>query len=107
MLELDYINTKQPDPATVQDWKLVDANGNFIAPPLSSFNVTVNGQTVGVSGVGFKRHTFYAPFLTYDLRIENSLYLQLSSPLSDNQTVQVQNPGATIWPASKQFIATS
>lgn len=105
LLELKLITTKAGDPAPVTQWNFVN-NGNFTAPPTSEFNVTVNGQTVAVTGVGFKRRPLYAPIETYDLRIENSLYLQLASPVSDNQTVQVHNPDTTLWPASMQYSAT-
>jgi hypothetical protein len=42
----------------------------------------------------------------YDLRVLNSIYLQLATPVSDNQIVQVQNPNATLWPTNMQFAAT-
>jgi len=44
LLELHLINTKQPDPAPVDSWNFVDASGQFVAPALSQFAVTVNGQ---------------------------------------------------------------
>jgi hypothetical protein len=106
LLELKLINTKDPDPAQVAQWNFVN-NGNFTAPPVSAFNVLVNGQVVAVTGVGFKRRPLYAPYETYDLRIENSLYLQLAAPVSDNQSVQVLNPGASLWPATTHFSATA
>src|SRR5438477_1743519 len=40
-------------------------------------------------------------------RIDNSLYLQLATPISDNQTVSVQNPGGALWPSSLSFSATA
>jgi hypothetical protein len=107
MLELKLINTKQPDPARVTQWDLVDASGNFLAPPASAFTVTANGQPVAVTAVGFKRRPIYAPFEMYDLRIENSLYLQLATPISDNQVIEVKNASGSMWPSSMQFIATA
>jgi hypothetical protein len=104
LLELKLITTKAGDPAPVTQWNFVN-NGNFTAPPVSAFNVTVNGQAVAVTGVGFKRRPLSAPIASYDLLIENSLYLQLASPVSDNQTVQVRNPDTTLWPASTQYTA--
>jgi hypothetical protein len=105
LLELKLINTKDPDPAVVTSWNLVN-NFVFSAPPLNAFAVTANGQSVGVQAVGFKRRPLYAPLAAYDLRIENSMYLQLSSPISDNQTIVVQNPNGSLWPATTQFTAT-
>src|SRR5712671_6250517 len=105
LLELKLINTKQPDPARVTQWDLVDANNQFLTPSTSAFAVTANGQSVSVTAVGFKRRPLSAPFEVYDLRIENSLYLQLAAPISDNQTVEVKNPGGNLWSSAMQFIA--
>src|SRR5437764_3726909 len=77
LLELKLINTKQPDPARVLQWDLVNSIGQFVAPSAGEFAVTVNGQSVPVTAVGFKRRPIYAPVATYDLRIENSIYLRL------------------------------
>ena len=62
------------------------------ARPRSEFTVTVNGQTVSVSAVGFKRRVLYAPLDSYDLRIQNSLYLQINGTVADNAAVIVTNP---------------
>jgi len=107
VLELTCINTKAADPARVTDWDFVNANNQFQAPALSEFAVKVNGQTVTVQSVGFKRRPAYAPNYVRDLRIENCLYLKLAAPITDNQTVEVKNPSGALWPASKQFIATA
>src|SRR5208282_5894502 len=104
LLELVLINTKEPDPATLTNWNLVDS-GSFSAPSTSAFTVTANGQTFPVSAVGFKRCPLWAPFQDYDLRIESSLYLELASALPTNVTVQVANPGGALWPASTAFSA--
>src|SRR5438105_13777757 len=67
VLELKLINTKQPDPARVTQWDLIDSNGNLLTPATSAFAVTANGQAVAVTAVGFKRRPIYAPFEMYDL----------------------------------------
>ncbi len=103
MLELVHINTKQPDPAAVTDWNFVDSNSNFQSPSPSQITVTVNGQSVPVQSVGFKRRLLYANENNYDIRIENCLYLQLSGTITNNQNVVVQNPDGTLWPSSAQF----
>src|SRR5207248_9823563 len=104
LLEVKLINTKQPDPARVGQWDLVNSSGQFVPPSAGEFAVTVNGQTISVIAVGFKRRPLYAPLAAYDLRIENSLYLQLASPVSDNQTVEVKNPDGTLWPPSLRYV---
>ena len=103
LLELVRINTKQPDPARVDSWDFVDGNGQFQAPPTSAFAVTANGQPIAVQSVGFKRRPLYAPLARRDLRIENSLYLQLGSPILDGQIVEVKNPSGTLWSMSLVF----
>ena len=105
LLELTLINSKPPDPARVDSWDFVDAGGVFHAPALSEFAVTVGGQPAVVQSVGFKRRPLYAPLAVRDLRIDNRLYLRLATAVGNNQTVEVKNPGGTLWPASKQFIA--
>jgi len=61
LLELKLINTKQPDPARVSQWDLVDGNGQFIAPAAGAFTVTANGQPVAVTAVGFKASSAMRP----------------------------------------------
>src|SRR5436190_7279406 len=104
LLELVNINTKPPG-GNVNSWDWV-VDGNFSPPNLSSIRVIVNGQTNNVIGVGFKRRPIYAPQATWDLRIANSLYLQLNSPIADGQSVQVINDG-TLWPTTVQYVATA
>ncbi len=96
LLELKMFNTMDQGASAPSTWNLVN-NLTFIAPALNQFAVTVNGQSILVTGVGFKRRPLYAPLVNYDLRIENSLYLQLAAPVADNQTVVVQNPNGSLW----------
>ena len=103
LLELKLITTKQADPAPVTQWNFVDANSQLTLPAPSAFAVTADGQPVSVAAVAFKRRPLYAPWSGYDLRIENNLYLQLSGPISDNQTIQVKNPDGTLWNSSMNF----
>ena len=105
LLELKLITTKQPDPASVTQWNFVDSNSQLTLPPASAFSVTADGYPVNISLIGFKRRPLYAPMSGYDLRIENSIYLQLSGPVSDNQTIQVVNPDGTLWSSSMQFVS--
>jgi Glycosyl hydrolase family 9/Cellulase N-terminal ig-like domain len=105
LLELKLINTKDPAPAQVTQWNWVN-NQQVSLPPASAFTVTANGQSVPIqSVVGFKRRVLYAPLVAYDLRIENSLYIQLSAPLADNQTVEVKN-STGLWNANQNFTTT-
>jgi len=107
VLEVRCVNTKQADPARVDGWDFVNANNQLQAPAVSEFAVKVNGQTVAVQSVGFKRRPAYAPNLTRDLRIDNCLYLKLATPVAENQTVEVKNPSGALWPATKQVVATA
>ncbi|HHY84550.1 MAG TPA: glycoside hydrolase family 9 [Verrucomicrobia bacterium] len=104
LLELVRINTKQPWPARVDSWDWVTDDGNFIPPNMSSIRVIVDGQTNAVTGIGFKRRPIFATLEFWNLRIANSLYLQLSQPIVEGQSVQVINDGA-VWPTDMQFSA--
>ena len=106
ILELVRINTKQPDPGTLDSWDWVDGDGNFAPPDMSSIKVVINGQTNNATVAGFKRRPLYAPQAMWDLRIANSLFLQLNAPVSDGQSVQVINDGS-LWPTNMNFAATA
>lgn len=106
VLELVRVNTKAPDPGTLDSWDWVDTNLDFTPPDLSSIRVVINGQTNAATVLGFKRRPIYAPQATWDLRIGNYLYLQLSNPIADGQSVQVINDG-TLWPTNMQFATTA
>jgi len=105
VLELVRINTEQQYTGTPDSWTWVDGNGNLTLPDLSSVKVVINGQTNSATAIGFKRRPLYAPQATWDLRIANSLYLQLNNPVSDGQSVQVVNDGS-VWPTNMLFSAT-
>jgi hypothetical protein len=107
LLELRQINTKAPDPAEVGTWNLVNSSGVFTAPDVSEFVVTVSGQKVEVTSVGFRRRVSFAPLASYDLRIDNALYLEVAEPIADNSTVAVTNPSETVFPSSVAFSAVS
>ncbi len=106
LLELYLVNTKQPDPATVDSWDWVTNEADFAPPNLSSIQVNVDGQVDPVAQIGFKRRPLYAPLNYWDLRIGNYLYLKLSTPIVDNQIVQVINDG-TLWPTTNAFTAVA
>jgi len=106
LLEVRLINSKAADPAPVDAWNFINASGLLQILPLTEFLVTANGLPVIVQSVGFKRRPAYAPLATRDLRIENCIYLQLLTPLADNQAVEVKNLTGNLWPASMQFTAT-
>jgi hypothetical protein len=103
LLELRRITTKEPDPATVTEWNFVSSAGTLTAPDASKFAVTVNGQTMAVTGVDFRRRAAYAPLNQRDVRIDNCLYLTLAGTVPDGATVEVRNPDGTLWPSTMIF----
>jgi hypothetical protein len=92
VLELQLITRKDPDPAQPATWNFVNASQQLTAPAASEFNVTANGQSVGVQSVSFKRRPLYAPLNERDLRLENNIYLHLASPIAEGQSVQGPQP---------------
>ncbi len=107
LLELTLVTTKKPAPARVTQWDFVSVDGKLRLPSPAEFTVLVDGKTVPVKTVGFRRRVLYAPFKVRDLRIGNYLYLALSSPIADNQTVEVQNPDSKLWKPPTRFSARS
>jgi len=105
VLELVLINTTPPNSSKVDSWNWVGRRGDFIGTDYSSVQVIIDGQTNTATVIGFKRRPLYAPQAAWDLRIANSLYLQLSNNISDGQSVQVVNDG-TVWPANLSFAAS-
>ena len=106
VLELLLMNTRQPNLAMVNSWNWLDTNNDFTPPDMSSVQVIVDGQFYSPSAIGFKRRPLYAPQGVWDLRIANDLYLQLTTPISPGQSVQVVNDG-TVWPTNLIFAATA
>lgn len=106
VLELLLMNTKQPDPATVDSWNWISTNNVFTPPNMSSVKVLINGQSYSPAAIGFKRRPLYAPQQDWDLRIANDLYLQLTNSIAAGESVVVVNDG-TVWPTNLVFAATA
>jgi len=108
MLDLVLINTETSGTGSpVTCWNYVSSSGTLTLPSVSEYVVSVNGQPVSVVSSGFKRRPLSAPLAVRDLRIENHLYLQLSSSIADNSVVTVTNPDQTVWASSVIFSSTS
>jgi hypothetical protein len=105
-LELLRINGMPPG-GPVDSWNFDVTEGVFTTPPLTEFNVTVDGQAVAVTGSGFRRRAVSVPPQVRDLRVESRLFLRLAAPVPDGAAVVVTNPGATLWPASFSFAITA
>jgi len=105
LLELSLVTTKQPDPARLERWDFIDPSGQCRLPAPQEFTVSAGDRAIPVKGVGFRRRVLYAAFKERDLRIGNSLYLQLAVPIGDGQTVEVKNPSKSLWPPALRFTA--
>ncbi len=105
LLELRLIDSKPAGIGPLNFWNFVDSSGRITAPSTAAFTVTVAGQSWTVQAVGFKRRVCYAPLNAYDLRVENNLYLQLTTPIPDGQVVSVTNPEGTLWTSAIKFSA--
>jgi len=105
ILELTLVTTKPPPPAAPEQWNFIAQNGPTRLPAADDFQVLADNKRIPVNKVGFKRRVIYAPFKDRDLRIGNSLYLQLADEVRDGQAIEVKNPRAKLWPATVQFKA--
>ncbi|MBA4138149.1 MAG: glycoside hydrolase family 9 [Opitutus sp.] len=102
LLELVRLN-RQPRGGGPDSWDFVDANGRATLPQPAQFAVTVNGRTVAVQQVGFKRRPLHAPLERHDLRILNNLVLRLAEDIPEGATVAVRNPDSTVFSADANF----
>src|SRR6266850_4790975 len=107
VLELTLVTKKDPDPAKSEAWNFVNNSGQGQLPVPGDFFVSASGKSIPIKAVGFKRRALYAPLKQRDLRVGNYLYLQLVSPIPDNQTVKVENPGKKLWAPPIEFVAKS
>ena len=105
VLELTRLNVKQPNTA-MPAWNFVNG-GSASLPGAGEFAVTVNGQSVAVTAVGFKRRPLYAPLAVRDLRVESTIYLKIAAPVGTDQSVVVKNPSGSLWPASMSFAVSA
>jgi len=90
-LELTLITTKAPDSA-VTSWDFVDNNFQLRLPATNEVVVTVNGKSIPIKTIGFKRRPVYAPVKERDLRIGNYLYLELAEAVKEGDPVKVEFP---------------
>ncbi|HZV33192.1 MAG TPA: glycoside hydrolase family 9 protein [Verrucomicrobiae bacterium] len=103
LLGVTLITTQPKSPGP--QWDFVTGAGKLELPATNEFVVTIAGSDCPVSAVGFKRRVAYAPLKQHDIRIGNHLYLKLSRPIAEGQSVEVKNPDGILWPASQRLIA--
>ncbi len=74
----------------------------------TDFDVLVDGKRAELAGLGFKRRVLYAPLKARDLRVRNSVYLELKQPLLTSEPVRTVKlvPPARLELRSKQPLAT-
>jgi Glycosyl hydrolase family 9/Cellulase N-terminal ig-like domain len=104
VLELTYVTAVKQGADRPDQWDFPKRDGQLQLPSPDEFTVTVDGKRVVVKNVGFKRRVLYAPFKRWDLRLANYLYLQVATPIQENETVDVKNPTQKLWPADLRFV---
>ncbi len=77
-------------------------------PGPTQFQVSVDGTSATVQGVGFKKHPIYSEFHGSDTRVEKTLYLKLSSAITgtpNSTSVEVtDSPQGSLW-QNMRFVA--
>jgi hypothetical protein len=106
ILELTLITSKDPSPARVTTWDFVSDRFGLTLPSSSEFAVTANSQPLAITKISFKRRVLSATMKQRDVRIGNYIYLELSTPLSDGQAVEVKNPSGALWNTGIKYITT-
>jgi hypothetical protein len=101
-LELMRVTMQQSNrPPSAWNW----VSNNVFSYP-GNITVVVNGVTNTIVKTGFKRRVLYAPLNEWDLRVANELYLQVATPITNNQSVQVFSDGVN-WPTTMVFSNTA
>ncbi|BCU79571.1 glycoside hydrolase family 9 protein [Luteolibacter sp. LG18] len=90
LIELGRINT-QPQGGPPDSWNFIATNGTFTPP--TGFEVRVAGVVQPANVLSFRRRPLYAPLAIRDLRIDNRLYISLSSPVPDGAVITLSTNG--------------
>ncbi|MBP7126482.1 glycoside hydrolase family 9 protein [Myxococcota bacterium] len=104
VLQVLLVQTAAPD-RWPESWDFA-REGSARLPPASSFQVTVQGRTVAVTRVGFRRRPVFGPRGRRDLRLESVLTLHLASDLPDRGEALLANPGGEAWARDRTLRAT-
>lgn len=102
VLELTLVNTKAPNAERVTSWDFVQSFALSL-PDVQSLIVTADSEPVRIEALGFRRRPLFAPLKKRDLRIGNSLYILLASPLLEGQIVKVDNPAGNLFGPGVEF----
>ncbi|HWQ93146.1 MAG TPA: cellulase N-terminal Ig-like domain-containing protein, partial [Clostridia bacterium] len=103
LLELTLTTGLKAGHATPPDWSYADDNGKTRLPDANVFSVRLGDKTIPVKRVGFKRRAAYAPLKAYDLRVENTLYLELAEPIPQGQPLEIVRAPDKSWRSNLQF----
>lgn len=106
LLELTLVTTKKENERPV-GWDFVGDNFKPQLPAASDFRVSVDGEELAISKVGFKRRPLYGPLKARDLRIQNQLYLELDRAIPAKAQVRVENLNGKLWVAEVKFEASA
>lgn len=85
-LEMSRVYQKEDKELPPKVW---DFSDEAKRPAPADLEVTVGGTPVAVKEVGFRRRVLYAPLKVRDLRVGNSLFLKLASPVPEGAEVRV------------------
>ena len=90
LLELTLVTAKQTGFLSSQSWDFADDR----LPDPGRFDVKAAGAPIPIAKVGFRRRPIYAPLKKRDLRIGNSLFLELVRPIPEGATVTLTDTDA-------------
>ncbi len=88
LLELFLVSSKKGG-QEVEPWDFISTGKRA---RLTSLVVQTDSKNVPIQRTGFRRRVLSAPLKHPDLRIGNSLFLQLAEPLTPGSNVSVQDP---------------
>jgi hypothetical protein len=89
LLEIRLAGRKESKDGPVKNLEAFQSPQGPRLPEASDYEVTINGQPVGVKEVGYRQELYYAAFKGYDMRVLGTVYLRLEKPATPGSKVSV------------------
>jgi len=102
MIQVRAVASRQGWELPPSHWGAVERDGTAVTvPEAKEFEIRVDGVAVTPLRTGFRREPILADYHQFDLRLLNSLFLELPDALRDGAEVEIVNLPGALWPLEK------